>query len=191
MPIALLEQAQRIDKSRVNEILKALPFFIGETLFAAIGLRVGEIQFSVCDVEVAASNHRLAFFKRLAIGEKRRVPLFEAQCEAAEILFRIRRVDGDDEACRKLGSNDPSFSRAVAALVVGEIKAFSELGRKAVSDGQWLDSREYRRARVALLDRRVPIPVITRQLKINLRLIGLGFLQTQHIGLMGVQKRME
>jgi hypothetical protein len=41
MPVALLEQAQGVDEAGVEEILKALAFFVGDAVLA-VGFRVRE-----------------------------------------------------------------------------------------------------------------------------------------------------
>jgi hypothetical protein len=78
MTVALCEESKRIDETRIDEVLETLAFFIGEAFLAAIGFWIGEIQFGVCDIEVAAENHWLAGLKLFAVGQERRIPMLKA-----------------------------------------------------------------------------------------------------------------
>lgn len=55
MPTALLENTEGIHEARVDEVLKPGPLLIGETLLAAIGLWVGQIEFGVSDGDDAVA----------------------------------------------------------------------------------------------------------------------------------------
>ena len=43
MPVALLEQAQRVDESGIDEMLESGALFISKALLAPVGFRVGQI----------------------------------------------------------------------------------------------------------------------------------------------------
>ena len=79
MPVTLREQAKGVHEARVDEVLKARTLFVGEPLLAAVRFRVGQVEFGMRYIEVAAENDRLALFQLFAVGQKCRVPMFEAQ----------------------------------------------------------------------------------------------------------------
>src|SRR5690606_10707767 len=57
MAVALAEHAQGVDEAGIDEILEALALLEGEALFAAIRSGVGEIEFGMGDIEIAAEHH--------------------------------------------------------------------------------------------------------------------------------------
>jgi hypothetical protein len=82
-----MEQAERIDKPRIDEILEAFPLLVGEAVLADVRLRIGEIVRRMGDIEVAAEDDRLPLLQFLAIREEGRIPLLVAEREAAEVRF--------------------------------------------------------------------------------------------------------
>ena len=91
-----MEYAKCIDKSSFDKITKPLTLFIGETVLADIGFRVGEIIFGISDIEISAKNHRLLFLQFLTIRQKSWIPLFMTEREPPQIFFGIRRIDRHD-----------------------------------------------------------------------------------------------
>src|SRR5690606_36599188 len=112
--VPLLEETERIDETRVEEVLKAFPLFLGKAFSAAVRLWIREIELRMRDVEIAAEDDRLLLLEPLAIGQERRIPVFVAQLQAAQVVFRVRRIDRHDEELGKLCGDEPPFLRAVA-----------------------------------------------------------------------------
>src|SRR5882672_52412 len=191
VPVALREQAKGVDETRIHEVLESLTFFIREALLAAIRFGIGQIELGVRDIEVAAKNDRLGLLQLLAIGEEGRIPVFESQRQAAEVVLGIGRVDRHDIKFLEFRRHDPAFLGAIALQFVGKREALRKLERKAVDDGQRLLLRENRSARIALLHRGIPVLAVVRQIDLELSALGLGLLQTDDIGPELVEKRLK
>ena len=67
------------DESAVEEGLKPRTLLVGETVLALVRLRIGEVEPRVCDVEIAAEDHRLFLVELFAPGEERGIPMLMAQ----------------------------------------------------------------------------------------------------------------
>jgi len=104
MPIALREQPESVDESGIDKSLESRLLFVGESLLAAIRLRIRKIKLSVRDIQVTAKNDGLGFFQLFAIREKSRIPMLVPQSEPAQVILGIRRIHGDDE---ELGDEEP------------------------------------------------------------------------------------
>src|SRR5271165_400857 len=191
MSIALREQPKGIDEAGIHEILESGALLVRETLLAAIGFRVGQIEFGVRDIEVAAKNDRLGFFQLLAIGEKGRIPLFEAQTQAAQIILGVRRVDRHDIESVEFSRHDAALFGTVALQFVGEAEAPCEFSGKAVDDGQRSLLGKNSGAGISLLDGGIPVLMVVGQVYLELPALGLGLLQTQDVGPKLLEKRLE
>src|SRR5258708_17452457 len=147
--IALGEQAERIDKAGVDEGLKSRALLIRESLLAAIGFRVREVQLRVRDIEIAAKYDGFGFLQLLAIGEKCRIPMLVPQRQPAQVVLGIGSIDGDHKKLGELRRDNPAFLRAVALQFVGEAEALGEFVWKTIDDVQRLVPRENRHSRIA------------------------------------------
>src|SRR5580704_11572104 len=181
--IALGEQAERIDETRVDEGLKSRALLIRESLLAAIGLRVRKVELRMRDIEIAAKYDGFGFLQLLAVGEKCRIPMLVSQRQPAQVVLGIGRIDGHHEKLGELRRDDPALLRAVALQFVREAEALGEFVWKSIDGVQRLVLGEYRRSRIALFHRRVPVLAVAGKLDFDLAAFGLGLLQTQDIGL--------
>src|ERR1700678_2807746 len=191
VPIALREHAERIDEARVHEILESGALLVRESLLAAIGLGIGQVELGVRHIQIAAENDRLLLFQLLAIGEKGRIPVFETQRQAAEVILGVWRVDRHHVEPVELRRHDPAFLGGVALQLVGKGEARRECFGKTVDHGQRFLLGEDRRARIALLHGGIPILAIIGQVDLELPALGLGLLQTDDVGPVFVKKRLE
>src|SRR5437868_3397320 len=109
MPIALLEQSERVDKTRVHQVLEPPALLVGEALLTPIRLGVRKIQLRMGNVEVPTKHDRLALLELLHIREKCRVPVPMAQSQAAQVVLGVRRVYRDHVEVLELGSKHAAF----------------------------------------------------------------------------------
>jgi len=65
MPSASFELAKRIEKASLHKRAEAGAFLGREAMVLYVGLGIGEINFRVCHVEVAAKDHGLFLFQFL------------------------------------------------------------------------------------------------------------------------------
>src|SRR5216684_1747175 len=157
VPVTLGEQPEGVDEPRIHEILESLTFFIREALLAAIRFGVGQIELGMRHIEVAAKNDRLGLLQLLAIGEESRIPVLEAQRQAAEVVLGVRRVNRHDIEFLEFRRHDPALLGAVALQFVGKREALRKLERKAVDDGQRLLLGENRGTGITLLHGGIPV----------------------------------
>src|SRR5882762_1609098 len=105
--VALLKEAQGVDEAGVEEGLKAGAFLGSVAFFAFVGLGAGEVVWSVGHVEVAAEDDRFgeagaaldpefAGLEAFAVLEEGGVPMIVAEGNAAEVVFGVGGVDGDE-----------------------------------------------------------------------------------------------
>ena len=109
MAVALREQAEGVDEAGVDEVLEALALLVRETLLAAVGLGIREVELGVRDVEVAAEDHRLLLLELLAVGEEGRVPVLVPQLQARQVVLGVGRVHRDGVELLELGGDDAPF----------------------------------------------------------------------------------
>jgi len=57
MTIALCKYAERIDKSRSDELVDAFTLFLGKSLLTLVGLGIREVVRSMCHIEVPADDN--------------------------------------------------------------------------------------------------------------------------------------
>src|ERR1700677_3578270 len=92
MPPALLKFPEGIHEARVHKGGKAWAFLGRETVVVKIGARIGEVNFRVSHIKVAAKNYRLLFFETFQLSEKVMVP-FLTIGEPGQIALGIGHVD--------------------------------------------------------------------------------------------------
>src|ERR1700685_2650204 len=134
--VALREHAERVDEGGVDKSLEPRAFLVGDSLLAAIRLRIREVKLGVRDIQVAAKYDGLGFFQLFAIREKSRIPMLVAQSEPAQVVLGIRRIHGDHEELGELRRDDAALLRAVALQLVGEAESLGEFVRKTIDDLQ-------------------------------------------------------
>src|SRR5580693_7546580 len=174
--VALGEQAECVDEAGVDKSLKSRAFLIGESLLAAVRLRIRKVELGVRDIQVAAKYNGLGFFQLFAIREKSRIPMLVPQSEPAQVILGIRRIHGDHEELGELRRDDAALLRAVALELVGEAETLGEFAGETVDDLQRFLLGEDRGSRIALLERGVPILAVVGQVDFNLAAFGLGLL---------------
>src|SRR3989344_5477099 len=183
MAIALREHAKSIDESLIYHIVDSLTLLFGETLLTIIRLRIGQVVWCMSHVEISAKNDRLFSFELLTVGEEGRVPVFVAELEAAQIVFCIRGIDGNNVEIGVFCCNDAPLAIRVAVPVIFDAKICHDLFRQPQNDAEGLFLGKNRRATITLLLRRVPILFILGQIYLRLMLVRLGLLETKHIRL--------
>ncbi len=125
--VALVEEAERVDKTGVNEGLEPGSLLGGVAFFAHVGFGTGEVVGGVGHIEIAAENDRLglvaegAGFQALAILQEGWVPVLLTQGDAREVIFGVRRVDGYHVEMLELGGEDTALGVGVAVGVVGHV----------------------------------------------------------------------
>ena len=75
--------AKGVDKASFENRIKSGAFLVGESGVLAIGFWIGEVDFGVGDIQIAAEKDGLFFFEIFAIREKINIPLEGAVIEAA------------------------------------------------------------------------------------------------------------
>ncbi len=124
--VALMEEAQSVDETSVEEGLESGSFFEGIAFFAFVWFGAGEVVRGVGYIEVAAEDDGLGFvakgtgFEAFAIFEERGVPVVAAQGDTRKVVFGIGCVDGDHIEVFELGSEDAAFSVGIAIFVAAK-----------------------------------------------------------------------
>ena len=77
-----MEQAKAINKSSLHNGVESGAFLIGEARVPAVALRVGQVDFLMSDIEIAAEDDRFALLQVGNVFEKGHIPLFGAVVEA-------------------------------------------------------------------------------------------------------------
>src|SRR5581483_4758306 len=191
MAVALPEQAEGIDEARIQKVLEAAALLLGEALAAAVGFRVRQIELGVGNIEVAAENHRLGLLEPPAVRQERRIPVLVTQAQAAQIILGVGCIYRDHIEPWKLGGDQASLLRAVALQLVREAKPPGQLPGKPIHHRHGSASAQNGRARVPLLQCRIPVLVIAGQIDLDLPPLGLGLLQTQNVGLVFLQEGLQ
>lgn len=109
VPPLLVELPERINEARIEDGLEPFAFLAREAVIPCISLRMGQIQFCMCDIEVAAHNHRLSGLNGAEEAEEIAVPRL-AIGKSCQLPLRVRDVDVHQLKAWKLGDNQPSFS---------------------------------------------------------------------------------
>ena len=77
-----VEQAKAVNKSSLHNGVESGAFLIGEARVPAVALRVGQVDFLMSDIEIAAEDDRFALLQVGNVLEKGHIPLFGAVVEA-------------------------------------------------------------------------------------------------------------
>ncbi len=189
--VAFMKEAERVDESNINEVLKTLAFLIGETFQADIFLWSSKIVRRMGYVQVTAEYDWLALFELFAIGQKGRIPLLVAKGDAAQIVLCVRSIDGHQPKIAEFSGDDAALGRRIAVGIRCDAEFLAYFFRQAVDDRERLYLCKDRRARIALFMRGIPILLVARQNDFGLTLLGLCFLKTENVRLIFFNKRKE
>ncbi len=150
MPAVFVKFTKGVDESGADEIGKALPLLLRETVVPLVGLRIGQVDFCVRHVEIAAEDYRFFGFQRFEIREKIAVPL-HAIVQPRQVPFGVGGINIHQKKIPVLGCQHAAF-----AVVHGHAHAGAHADR--------LDARENGRAGVAFFLRWIPVlPVVVQQ----------------------------
>ena len=168
-----VEEAESVGEARIEEMGELLALLVGEAGIAAVGLRIFQVDFLVCYVEVAAGNDGFLLPELREVVAEVLVP-FHAVVQAAQAILRIGNIGRNHKIFRHLQRDDASF---VVVFVDAE----------AVADGQGFMARIDGSSRIALLVGIRPIALIAFKLKVELSGLHLRFLQAEEIGIKGLE----
>ena len=177
MAVALGEETEGIDEAGVDERLEFRALFVGEPGVLAVGLRVGQIQFGVRDIEIATDNDRLFLLQLFEVSAEGGFPLLGPVVETREFALGIRGVDIDEVKFLVFeGDNTP------LAVVLLDPDAVGGASRFVCGEGGG--------AGIAGFLRGVPMRREARRPGHLGDLLGFrfDFLQAEHIGLFGGPK---
>ena len=73
-----------IDKTSVEVILKAFALFVGKAMFADVGLGIGQVDFGMGDVHIAAVQHGFCLLEAVASMPSKLCPSGRSGREPAE-----------------------------------------------------------------------------------------------------------
>src|SRR5438477_5085693 len=108
MAAVFLELTEGVAKARLHQRAEAGPFLGREPVVFYVGLRVGEVDFSVRHIEVAAENHRLPAFESFEVTPEIAVPPLTI-VEPGQFALRVRHIDVDQEKIGELGGEHAAF----------------------------------------------------------------------------------
>ena len=114
-----------VDKACINNGIKASTLLVGKACILSVGFGIGQVDFGVGNIQVAAEYDRLLDFKLFDVSEEINIPLERAVVEAAGALvlvmvLRVGCVNGDEIVVIEFCRNDASLlvvlfdSKAVA-----------------------------------------------------------------------------
>lgn len=69
-----IEESERIDESCVQEFLETHPLFICESCISSVRLRVCQVDFFVCDIQISTYEDRLYGLKPSHVIQKQWIP---------------------------------------------------------------------------------------------------------------------
>ena len=164
-----MEVAPGVGEARPEQPGELLALLVGETSIAAVAPGIPEVYLLMGHIHVAAHHHGLLPVKGEQVVQKSILPR-HAVVQPAQPLLRIRRIDADQEKTLQL-------QRDHTPLTVMLLHA------QAQPHVQRLVAREDRRARVALLLRKIPISTPTRKNQVQLPPLQLRFLQAEAVGI--------
>jgi hypothetical protein len=113
MTSLLVELPKRVDEANVQEALEPFSFLISEAVIPCICLGMGQIQFGVCDIEVAASDDGLGGLKGLQEASEVLVPYLAVR-KPCQLTLGVRDVDIHQMEARKFRDYHPSFRIVLA-----------------------------------------------------------------------------
>jgi hypothetical protein len=161
--------AEGVDEARVEDAGEALALVAGEARRAAVGLRTGDVDLFVSDVQIAAEDDRLARLQIFEVREEGDVPLADPVAQARQTASGVWRVDRDKEEVVKLCGDDTPL-----VVVLGTAEAGLDV------DG--LDTAEQRGAVVARALGGVPGLVrVVGQVQLGVVLGRLDLLKTDDV----------
>jgi len=128
-------------------------------------------------------------WQQFSAWEPAAVPV--AQLQPAQVVFGVRRVNGDDPELVKFGRHDPAFFVRVSEGVARNAVFFNDVLRKAVDDLLGRGFAQHGRAAVARLVGGIPKDTVAIKVKGPLLFGGFDFLQAQYIGLLFVEERLQ
>ena len=162
-----IEKTERIGESTLEQTGELGTFFVGESRIFAIRLRVLQVDFAVCHVQVAAHYDRFLRVERQKIVTECVVPRHSV-VQTAQTILRVGHIGRDQVEIFK-------FQRHNAPFMVVLVDA------QAISDTEWVDACENRGSRVTFLFGIVPITLVAFELKIDLSFLQLSFLQAKTV----------
>src|SRR5439155_1657774 len=174
MPAIRLEHAESVEKTGLHKRGETGSFLGRETVIVHVVLWIGEVDFGVRHVEVAAEDDGLFPFKLLEVAEEIAVPL-SAIGEPREFALRVGDIDVHQEEVSVLGGEHATF-----IVVLADADAVGHVQRAGLGeDGS---------AGVALFLRGVPVSGIgDRPELLDVIGTGFGFLQAENVGFLGVE----
>jgi len=162
--------AEGVDESGPEKFAHSFAFLVGETRVPAIGFGIGQINFLVGHVEVAAKSNGFLPSELAKIPAEIRIPGIVAVPQAGEVPLGIGNVNVHDVETIELASDHTPFANV---RTVGKVHAH----------GKWFLLGEHRRAGVTFLVRKMITPKrITEIILGNHLRIQFHFLQAEDVG---------
>lgn len=103
--------AESVNETSFEEFGEIVTFLIGETSGIAVGVGVSEVDFSMGDIEITASNDRLLFSESLEVGVEMGIPFFVAVGKAFKNSLGVGDVGIDEEEGGVFEGNGAAFLR--------------------------------------------------------------------------------
>ena len=170
-----VEGAEDIEEAGVEEGGEAIAFLLGEAWVEAVGAGVGEVDFLMGDVEVAAEEDGFFAGEVEEVLAEVGVPLL-AVGEAGEFALAVGGVAIDEKDAAEFCGLDAAF-----LIVFG--------GADAGGDGEGRDLGEEHGAAVAFFPGRIEEDLVVGEAgEVDLFGEDLGFLKTEDVGLAGVDE---
>lgn len=141
-------------------------------------------------VQITTDDDRFRYGESFQIVEKCRVPRLSTG-NAAEIVFCIRGIDGDQPKPVELGSYDTTLIIEIAIAIRVQSMPIDQIGGHVIDDLNGFDPAEDRRPAVAGLARRVPEFLVIGKIDFSLALPGFGLLEAKDVGLAPTDVRLE
>ena len=117
--------------------------------------------------------------------------MFVTKGNSTQIIFGVRGVYRYNKKFFVFGGNDTTFGRGIAILILEWAVMFDTFFRQTVKDGQRFSLCENSRSGIAFFGGGIPVFLVIRKINWGLCLFCLGFLQTQNIRLILLNKRLK
>src|SRR6266516_7443851 len=174
MPAVGLEFAEGVEEPGLHESGEPGSFLGREAMVFHVCLGIGEVEFGVRHVEVAAEDDGSLLFKPLEVAEEIAVPP-PAVGKPRKFALRVWDIDVHQGEVGVLSGEHATFF-----VVLGDADAVCHI--------QWAGLREDSSAGVALLLRSVPVSGVGGWPELlDVIRTGLGFLHAENVGLLGVE----
>lgn len=183
-----IEIAKGVDETGAEEVFNSLALFFSEASVVGVVVGASEVEWGVCDVEIAANDDGFGEFEGFQVAKKSWVPDLFAELEPGEIAFAIWNISIDEIEVREFDGLDATLGERVAVFIFGPGIVFLDVRDEGVKNVEWLDFGENCGARIARAFGAVPDFEIFREVDFDLTLFGLSFLKTDNVGLFGVHK---